>query len=158
MDVNMKLFDACYIEWCLRKGYEYPKPLKYQENFYNLSYIVHTFEGWLSAMVKPTHELGMTLMSKRNEGWNGIMDSMVKINEKDMKVWFIHLKDVLYFVQLHMFEAIICYQQVWNTYTCLRRVYKVIWMEISTKYGILSVQNFYSLFPKPQLWGCITWA
>ena len=36
------------------------------------------------------------------------MDSMVKINERDMKVWFIYLKDVLEFVQLHMFEAIIC--------------------------------------------------
>ena len=29
--------------------------------------------------------------------WNGIMDSMVKINEKDMKTWFVHLKDVLWF-------------------------------------------------------------
>ena len=62
---------------CLRKGYEHPKPLMYQENFYNLSNIVHTYIGWLSAMVKPTHELGIALMSKRNESWNGIMDSII---------------------------------------------------------------------------------
>ena len=37
-----------------------------------------------------------------------IMDSMVKINEKDMKTWFVHLKYVVRFEQLHMFEAILC--------------------------------------------------
>ena len=63
-------------------------------------------------MVKVGHKNewtnGIGLMSKRNEAWNGIMDSMVKINEKDMKTWFVHLKYVVRFEQLHMFEAILC--------------------------------------------------
>jgi len=63
-------------------------------------------------LVKPRHEHEwanrICLMSKRNEAWNGIMDSMVKTYEKDMKTWFVHLKYVVRFEQLHMFEAILC--------------------------------------------------